>query len=128
MTELETIVAEVTSRTNLYRAIGKFAEETARTFENIKQKGLSEGLVMDAETEVEVLGKVIDESIMRFLQKEVNKLHRSEEKTISRQPLLLAHPSGYTHDINRDLDILSSSLMSDLINSDLGTQERFLGL
>lgn len=127
MSELETIVAEVTSRTSLYRLIGQFAEDTSKVFEQIKEKGLRDGLVLDAETTKEVYGKVIEESVMRFLIREVNKLHRSEEKTFARQPLLLAHPSGYTHEVNRDLESLSSDLISNLINSDIGTQERFLG-
>jgi hypothetical protein len=127
MTELETIVAEVTSRSNLYRLLGRFVEETSKIFENIKQKGIRDGLVLDLETEKEVLGKVIEEAIMQFLTREVNALHRTEEKTVSRQPLLLAHPSGYTGTANSDLEALDGDLIRGLMSTDWGFHPHFLG-
>jgi hypothetical protein len=125
-TTLERIVSEVTSRTNLYKILPQFLDQTSEIFEKIKSKGRADGLVLDSETEKKILEQVLEESITRKIVQEINLVNRQEEEVFSKQPLLLAYPSGYREDFNAELDILTSDTVRDLMEKDYAIQHNFL--
>lgn len=55
MTPLEQYVAEATSRSNLLEMLPELAERIASTYNSIKSKGLADGLLLDEETERQIL-------------------------------------------------------------------------
>lgn len=125
-TTLERLVSEVTSRSNLYRILPGFLEQTATVFERIKEKGREDGLVLEGETEKKVLTQVLEEAITRRLVMEVNAVNRKEEESFSKQPLLLAYPSGYKEETNAELEFLSQDTVKELMENDLAVQDGIL--
>ena len=131
MTQLESIAAEVTSRSHLYNILPRYVEHTAATFNNIKLKGIKvnftqDGLPFDKDTEKQLLEQVLTESVTRFLVSEINAKYRKEEETTSKQPLLLAHPSGYREETNSELDILPGEKIAELMKDDYCVIDNFL--
>lgn len=126
MTQLERVAAEVTSRTHLYSILTKYVEQTALTFNNIKTKGIKDGLLFDKDTEKHLLGEVLTESITRILVSEINAKYRKEEETTSKQPLLLAHPSGYKETTNPELDSLPGDKIAELMHEDYCIIDNFM--
>lgn len=125
-THLEKLVSEVTSRSSLYSILPSYLDQVSQIFENIKLKGKKDHLEMDSETEKKVLGQVLEEGLTRRLVQEVNKLNRKEEETCSKQPLLLAYPSGYKEETNAELDYLTINTVQSLMESDWAIQDEFL--
>ena len=125
-THLEKLVAEVTSRSSLYAILPSYLDQVSLIFENIKAKGKKDKLEMDKDTEVKVLEQVLEEGLTRRLVQEVNKLNRKEEETFSKQPMLLAYPSGYREKCNEELDYLPMETVSTLMEQDWAIQDDFL--
>jgi hypothetical protein len=126
MTQLESIAAEVTSRSHLYNILPRYVEQTAATFNNIKSKGIKDGLPFDKDMEKHLLEQVLTESVTRILVSEINTKYRKEEETTSKQPLLLAHPSGYREETNSELDILPGEKIAELMKDDYCIIDNFL--
>lgn len=61
----------------------------------------------------------------RLLVSEINAKYRKEEETTSKQPLLLAHPSGYREAINSELDILPGDKIAELMKDDYCVIDNF---
>ena len=125
-TALEKLVAEATSRSNLYRILPSLIEQTSGIFDRIKQKGKEDKLVWDTETEKKVMDQILEEAITRRLVQEVNLLNRQEEECFSKQPLLLAYPSGYKEDMNAELNYLTQETVQELMENDVAIQDDFL--
>lgn len=124
-TSLERLVAEVTSRSHLYMMIPSFIQQTSEIFEKIKSKGKQDGLVWDTETEKKVLEQVFDEAISRRLVAEVNAKYRKEEESFSKQPMLLAYPSGYKEETNTELNVLGIDTVQGLMENDMAYVDDF---
>jgi hypothetical protein len=120
---LEKLVAEVTSRSSLYSILPSYLDQVSTIFENIKAKGRKDGLEMDKDTEKKVLAQVLEEGLTRRLVQEVNKLNRKEEETFSKQPMLLAYPSGYREKAFCELDALTIPTVQSLMENDWAVQD-----
>ena len=125
-TTLERLVSEVTSRSNLYKILPKLLDQTAEIFENIKNKGKKDGLLLDSETEKKLVSQVLEEALTRKLTQEVNLVNRQEEETFSKQPLLLAYPSGYKEEENTELDVLTGDTIRELMENNFAIQDGLL--
>ena len=125
-TTIEKLVAEVINRSNLYRILPSFLQQTSDVFERIKSKGKEDGLVWDTEAEQKVFEQVLEEAITRRLVQEVNLLNRQEEESFSKQPLLLAYPSGFKEDANRELNFLTIDTVQALMEEDIAIQDNIL--
>jgi hypothetical protein len=88
---------------------------------------MEEGLTMDEETETQVMKDVIKESLQRMLVTKINSMHRTEEKVTAAQPMLLAHPSGYTREANNELNLLSQEQITTFMTDGLVIWDTFLG-
>ena len=125
-TTLERLVSEVTSRSNLLRILPSFIGQITEVFERIKTKGKEDGLELHGETLTKVLTQVLEEAITRRIVQEVNAVNRKEEESFSKQPLLLAYPSGYRESENSELDILTQETVRILMEEDFAIQEGLL--
>lgn len=125
MSQLERTLAEMTNRSSLYELLPAFVTNTSRIYENVTRKGQEDGLTLDTDTEKQLTKEVIVESLQRTLVEEVNRRYRREDNTESRQPLLLAHPSGYKETANADLNLLESETLATLMASDWAYQDSF---
>lgn len=123
---LERVFAQVTSRSRLYELLPSVAQQTADIFKNIKEKGVKDGLPLDDEMESQLLKQVMEESMSRRIQTEVNAIYRHEEEIFSKQPLLFAHPSGFQESINKELDLLKQETMVNLMTQDFAIQDNFI--
>lgn len=126
MSQLERTLAELMSRSSLYEFLPAFVTSTSRIYANVTTKGLKDGLVLDTDTEKQLMKEVIQEALQRTLVEEVNKRYRREDGTESKQPLLLAHPSGYAESTNPALDMLESACIAGLMERDWACQDSFL--
>jgi len=126
MSQLERTLAELTSRSSLYEFLPVFVTSTSRIYANVTSKGLKDGLVLDTDTEKQLTKDVIQEALQRTLVEEVNKRYRREDGTESKQPLLLAHPSGYTETTNPALDLIEPTCIAGLMDRDWAYQDSFL--
>lgn len=126
MSQLERTLAELIGRSSMYELLPSFATSTSRIYANVIAKGQKDGLVLDLDTEKQLTKEVIAEAIQRTLVEEVNKRYRREDGSESKQPLLLAHPSGYTETTNPTLDILESACIAGLMERDWAYQDSFL--
>ena len=126
LTPLERALAQVISRSHLYEILPAFAQQTGRMLKNIKQKGIEDHLIFDLETEKQLTKEVITESLQRTLVEEVNKVYRKEDGTESKQPLLLAHPTGYREVVNRELNVLESEAVARFMTNDYVVVDNFL--
>jgi len=123
---LERTLAGVISRSYLHEKLPEFVSSTSCIYNNIRKKGLEDGLPLDEETEKDLIKRVIEEATRRFVVNEVNKITAREDETFSKQPLLLAHPSNYSEPVNAELDILSGETLQRFIECDWAVQSNFI--
>ena len=82
--------------------------------------------MLDGETEKKVLTQVLEEAVTRRLVMEVNAVNRQEEECFSKQPLLLAYPSGYKEPANAELELLSGEMVRELMENDIALWDGML--
>lgn len=63
-------------------------------FEKITKSGIKDGLILDKDSEKDLLHRLLLEGIPYFIFEKLKLKLKQYEESISEQPMLLAHPSG----------------------------------
>jgi hypothetical protein len=85
-------------------------------FENITKSGIKDGLVLDAETEKQLLHRLLIEGVPFYISDKLKTKLKNYEESISEQPMLLAHPSSVQK--KELINFISSNNISELIKND----------
>jgi hypothetical protein len=90
-------------------------ENMNEKYEKIVRSGINSGLILDDDTEKQLIHRLMLEGVPHYLSEKLRKKLISYEESISEAPMLLAHPSG-VH--NQDLlEFLPSKNLEMLIKN-----------
>jgi hypothetical protein len=85
-------------------------------FENITKSGRKDGLILDPETEKQLLHRLLIEGVPFYICDKLKTKLKNYEESISEQPMLLAHPSSIKKD---DLiNFISPDKISEIVKND----------
>lgn len=73
----------------------KILDDANKSYQGILAKGRAQGMEIDPESDRHVVHKCLFETTNKYIVEEIKSVMVNEEQTYSKQPLLLAHPSGY---------------------------------
>jgi len=122
--EINSILASSTFfQSNLLSILDK----TNDAYRHITAKGKLQRLPIDSETDKEILQKCLYEATNRLIIDNVRESLAKDDASYSKQPLLLAHPSGVKSVYkNARLDQLQKETIEEFMKDDIAVVDHFL--
>jgi hypothetical protein len=93
--------------------IEELLDSMNQKYEKIVVSGLNSGLVLDDDSEKQLIHRLMLEGVPHYLSEKLRKKLISYEESISEAPMLLAHPSGVHNPLL--LEFLPSKNLEQLI-------------
>ena len=94
MNNIESNLNEIYEEFYYHRNIEKLLIYLNDKFERITKKGLKDGLTIDADSEREIIHKLLLEGLPYYINELLKIKLKSFEESISEQPMLLAYPNS----------------------------------
>mmetsp|Transcript_48268 Transcript_48268/g.109975 ORF Transcript_48268/g.109975 Transcript_48268/m.109975 type:complete len:419 (+) Transcript_48268:137-1393(+) len=103
--------------------VGPIMEDAGSIFAKVQARGKNDGMMMDSETEVQVLRDVIKECMIRYILKVINTGNSGSIAAGSHDAGLLATPQGY---FGGDLDSFEADTIRGLMEKGYSWQDNFM--
>mmetsp|Transcript_34028 Transcript_34028/g.98070 ORF Transcript_34028/g.98070 Transcript_34028/m.98070 type:complete len:420 (-) Transcript_34028:64-1323(-) len=117
------LLKDYTKPSALRDMAGVVMEQATELFVRVQQRGKTDGMSMDAETEVSVLRSVIKECLIRHVLKLINSENSGSAASGSHDAGLLATPQGY---FGGDLNSFGSDAIRGFMEDGYGVTDDFV--
>mmetsp|Transcript_24622 Transcript_24622/g.70040 ORF Transcript_24622/g.70040 Transcript_24622/m.70040 type:complete len:420 (-) Transcript_24622:40-1299(-) len=117
------LLKEYTKPSAMREHVGPIMEQATQIFSRIQDRGKTDGMKMDSETEVQVVRDVIKECLIRHVLKCINNENSGNVASGSHDAGLLATPQGY---FGGDLENFDQNCIRGLMEDGYGYQDDFI--